>query len=158
MGSGAAGKARVERIQHRTGGTIVTPENLKGELETKRVPNDQLKTYFDKFTRHFLLRDSTNAVDVEVLAPDWGDQFAAEGAHLFGITYDPKDNALEFEIEGGDHRVTRPKEVWTAEEFDGFVKAIEIVRDDGTREVARVNRLGVTPASSATTEQPRRPK
>jgi len=136
----------------------VTPENLKGELETKRVPNDQLKTYFDKFTRHFLLRDSTNAVDVEVLAPDWGDQFAAEGAHLFGITYDPKDNALEFEIEGGDHRVTRPKEVWTAEEFDGFVKAIEIVRDDGTREVARVNRLGVTPASSATTEQPRRPK
>jgi uncharacterized protein DUF5335 len=136
----------------------VTPENPKGELETKRVPNDQLKTYFDKFTRHFLLRESTNAVDVEVLAPDWGDQFAAEGAHLFGITYDPKDNALEFEIEGGDHRVTRPKEVWTAEEFDGFVKAIEIVRDDGTREVARVNRLGITPASSTTTEQPRRPK
>jgi hypothetical protein len=158
MGSGAAGQARVECIQHRTGGTIVTPENLKGELETKRVPNDQLKTYFDKFTRHFLSRESTNAVDVEVLAPDWGDQFAAEGAHLFGITYDPKDNALEFEIEGGDHRVTRPKEVWTAEEFDGFVKAIEIVRDDGTREVARVNRLGITPASSTTTEQPRRPK
>lgn len=136
----------------------MTPENPKGELETKRVPNDQLKTYFDKFTRHFLLRESTNAVDVEVLAPDWGDQFAAEGAHLFGITYDPKDNALEFEIEGGDHRVTRPKEVWTAEEFDGFVKAIEIVRDDGSREVARVNRLGITPASSTTTEQPRRPK
>ena len=136
----------------------MTPENPKGELETKRVPNDQLKTYFDKFTRHFLLRESTNAVDVEVLAPDWGDQFAAEGAHLFGITYDPKDNALEFEIEGGDHRVTKPKEVWTAEEFDGFVKAIEIVRDDGTREVARVNRLGITPASSTTTEQPRRPK
>jgi hypothetical protein len=136
----------------------MTPENPKGELETKRVPNDQLKTYFDKFTRHFLLRESTNAVDVEVLAPDWGDQFAAEGAHLFGITYDPKDNALEFEIEGGDHRVRRPKEVWTAEEFDGFVKAIEIVRDDGTREVARVNRLGISPASSTTTEQPRRPK
>jgi hypothetical protein len=136
----------------------MTQEDPKGELETKRVPNDQLKTYFDKFTRHFLLRESTNAVDVEVLAPDWGDQFAAEGAHLFGITYDPKDNALEFEIEGGDHRVTRPKEVWTAEEFDGFVKAIEIVRDDGTREVARVNRLGVTPASSTTTGQPRRPK
>jgi hypothetical protein len=136
----------------------VTPENPKSELETKRVANDQLKTYFDKFTRHFLLRESTNAVDVEVLAPDWGDQFAAEGAHLFGITYDPKDNALEFEIEGGDHRITRPKEVWTAEEFDGFVKAIEIVKEDGTREVARVTRLGVTPGSSTITEQPRRPR
>jgi hypothetical protein len=136
----------------------VTPENPKDELETKKIPNDQLKTYFDKFTRHFLLRESTNAVDVEVLAPDWGDQFAAEGSRLFGITYDPGHSSLEFELEGGDHRVTKPREVWTAEEFDGFVKAIEIVREDGTREVARVNRLGIAPASSTTAEQPGRAK
>jgi hypothetical protein len=136
----------------------VTSPNPKDQLGTTRVPNDQLKTYFDEFTRHFLLRESTNAVDVEILSPDRGDQFVAAGAHLFGITYDPKDNALEFEIEGGDHRVTKPKEVWTAEEFDGFVKAIEIVKDDGTREVAHVHRLGITPASSANTEQSRRGK
>jgi len=71
--------------------------------------------------------------------------FAAEGAHLFGITYDPKEKALEFELEAGDHRVLNPKEVWTAEELDGFVKAVQIVKEDGTREVARVNRLGVRP-------------
>jgi hypothetical protein len=134
----------------------VTPPNRKDQDETTRVPNDQLKTYFDRFTTHFLLRESTNAVDVELVSPDWGDQFAAEGAHLYGITYDPKDNALEFELEGADHRVTKPKEVWTVEEFDGFIKAIEIVRDDGTREVARVHRLGVTPASSTSTDRPRR--
>ena len=135
----------------------MTP-NPKDDIETIRVPNDQLKGYFDKFTRHFLLRESTNAVDVEVLSLDWGDQFAAEGAHLYAVTYDPKDNALEFELEGGDHRVTKPKEVWTAEEFDGFIKAIEIVKDDGTREVARVHRLGITPASSTNAEQQRRGK
>jgi hypothetical protein len=123
----------------------VTTERTKDSLETKKIPNDQLQTYFDKFTKHFLLHESTNAVDVEVIAPDWGDQFAAEGAHLFGITYDPKEKALEFEMEAGDHRVFNPKEVWTAEEFDGFVKAVQIVREDGTREVARVNRLGVRP-------------
>jgi hypothetical protein len=121
----------------------VTTDKPNDSLETKRIPNDQLEDYFAKFTRHFLLRESTNAVDVEVLAPDWGDQFAAEGAHLFGITYDPKARSLEFEMEVGDHRVYNPKEVWTAEELDGFVKAIEIVRDDGSREIARVNRLGV---------------
>ena len=121
----------------------MTAEKPTDQLETKRIPNDQLEDYFGKFTKHFLLRESTNAVDVEVLAPNWGDQFAAEGAHLFGITYDPKEKALEFELEAGDHRVRNPKEVWTTEELDGFVKAIEIVRDDGSREVARVNRLGV---------------
>jgi hypothetical protein len=121
----------------------VTTEKQTPSLETKRIPNDQLEDYFAKFTKHFLLRESTNAVDVEVLAPDWGDQFAAEGAHLRGITYDPKDKALEFELEAGDHRIFNPREVWTAEEFDGFVKAIEVVREDGSREIARVNRLGV---------------
>jgi hypothetical protein len=136
----------------------VTSPNPKDQLETTRVPNDQLKTYFDKFTKHFLLREFTNAMDVEILSPDWGDQIAAEAAHLYGITYDPKDNALEFELEGGDHRVTKPKEVWTAEELDGFVKAIEIVRDDGTREIARVNRLGIAPTSSTTADQPGRTK
>jgi hypothetical protein len=121
----------------------VTADKQTDQPETKKIPNDQLENYFATFTKHFLLRETTNAVDVEVLAPDWGDQFAAEGAHLFGITYDPKGKALEFELEAGTHRVLNPKEVWTTEEFDGFVKAIEIVREDGSREVARVNRLGV---------------
>lgn len=121
----------------------MTTAKQNDQLETKRIPNDQLEDYFNRFTKHFLLRESTNAADVEVLAPDWGDQFLTEGAHLFGITYDPKANSLEFEFEAGDHRVINPKEVWTTEEFDGFIKAIEVVKDDGTREVVRVNRLGV---------------
>ncbi len=125
----------------------MTTPNPNSTLETKRVPNDQLKTYFDRFTKHFLLRESTNAVDAEVLSPDWGDQFETEGAHLLGITFDPRDNALEFELEGGEHRIPGPKEVWTAEERDGFVKSIEVVREDGIREVARVNRLGISPTS-----------
>lgn len=120
--------------------TTAKPDN---QLETKQIPNDQLEAYFNNFTRHFLLRDSTNALDVEVLAPDWGDQFAAEGVHLLGITYEPKGKSVEFTLEGGDHRVRNPVEVWTTEEFDGFIRAIEIVKDDGTREVIRVNRLGV---------------
>ena len=121
----------------------MTTEKQNDQLETRKIPNDQLEAYFDKFTKHFLLRESTNAVDVEVLAPDWGDQLAAQGAHLRGITYDPKGKALEFELEAGEHRVFNPREVWAAEEFDGFIKAIQIVREDGSREIARVNRLGV---------------
>ena len=106
LGTRYARPAGHERIQNRTGETIVTSPNPNDQLETTRVPSDQLKTYFDKFTRHFLLRESTNAVDVELLSPDLGDQFAAEGA----------------------------------------------------REVARVHRLGITPASSANAEQSRRGK
>ena len=127
----------------------MTSPNPNPDLETRTIPKDQLADYFTRFTKHFLQPESTNRVDVEVLAPDWGDQFEAEGAHIVGITYDQKRDSLEFELEGGDHRIDNVREVRTAEGADGFVKAIEVVRDDGTREVARVNRLGLGPAASA---------
>jgi hypothetical protein len=115
-------------------------------METTRIPDDQLKAHFDQFTKHFLLRESTTAADVQVLAPDWGDQYVAEGTRLRGITYDPKAKSIEFELEGGDHRISTPKEVWTVEEPDGFIKTIEIVRDDSTRELIQVNRRGIQSA------------
>src|ERR1700704_1489212 len=98
---------------------MTAPQN--SDIETRRIPENQLEEYFTKFTKHFLLRDTTNRIDVEVLGADLGDQYEAENATIFGITYDPK-------------------EVWAAEESDGFIKAIEVVREDGTREVARVKR------------------
>jgi hypothetical protein len=110
---------------------------------TKRVPQDKLEAYFDGFSKHFLKNESTEVADVELLDPEFGDQHLAEGAHLIGITYEPHDNALDIALEGGDHRVYKPKEVWAVEEDDGFVRAFEIVCDDDTREVVRVRRIGV---------------
>ena len=106
-----------------------------------RIPEDQLERYFDTFTKHFLRDETTNTVEVEFLDPDWGDQRIATNAHLIGITYDPKDRNLEIEMEHGDHRAYSPREVWVEEEPDGFVRAIQVVRNDGTWEVVHVKRL-----------------
>jgi hypothetical protein len=126
---------------------MTTPQN--SDIETRKVPENQLADCFARFSKNFLMRESTNRVDVEILGEDLGDQFEAENTHLFGVTYDPKDKALDFELEGGDHRIFNPREVWVAEEFDGFITAIEVVRDDGTREIARVKRGAVVPLADA---------
>jgi len=110
---------------------------------TRGIPREQLGEYFAEFTRRFLRDGSPEAVDVEVLEPDWGDQVVAQGARLLGITYDRHTNALEFELDSGDHRVIEPEEVWTIEEADGFLSAVEVVRSDGTREVVSVKRVGL---------------
>jgi hypothetical protein len=102
-----------------------------------------MQEYFATFNKRFLNNESTDVVDVEVVGTDLGDQIATDGAHLIGITYDPASKALEVELESGDLRSYQPKEVWTIEENDGFIRAIEIVRDDDTREIVRVRRLGV---------------
>jgi hypothetical protein len=115
---------------------------------TTRIPPEQLSTYFDTFTKRFLRDDSPETVTVEVLSTDWGDQFEAEGARIIGITYDRKKNSLEIEFEAGDHRVYQPSEVWTLEETDGFILALEVVRPDGVREVVRLKRAGNRPPAS----------
>ena len=112
---------------------------------TRRIPRDQLEAYFDAFSKKFLLDDSRDAADVQVLSPDWGGQYVAEGVHLSGISYDPHDNALDFVLETGDHRVYQPAEVWAIEERDGFVSTIDIVQLDGVRHVVTVKKVGLRP-------------
>jgi hypothetical protein len=113
------------------------------ETQTTRIPPERLHEYFERFTKRFLLDGSPEAVDVELVQPELGDQHIVEGARLLGITCDPKTNALEFALDSGDHRVYVPSEVWVVEEPDGFVSAMEIVRADGSREVVSVKRVGL---------------
>jgi hypothetical protein len=108
--------------------------------QTKRIPREQLRAYFDEFTKRFLRDASPEAVGIEVLDPERGDEVVTVGAPLVGITYEPGANVLEIEMESGDHRDISPAEVWVIEEPNGFVNSFEVVRADGSREVISVRR------------------
>jgi hypothetical protein len=114
---------------------------------TTKIPEDQLADYFAAFTRRFLLDESPECVDIEVLEPDWGDHSnqIAQCAHLIGITYERRTRTLEFELDSADHRIVEPAEVWVLEEPDGFLNALEVVYDDGNREVVSIKRVGGQP-------------
>jgi hypothetical protein len=107
--------------------------------ETKRIATDQLTRYFDAFSKRFLMADAVERADVEIL-DDRGDQALASGVKLLGVDYDPHTNALELELESGDHRAFNPREVWAVEEPDGFISALQVVRDDGAREIVNIRR------------------
>lgn len=110
---------------------------------TKQLSPEGMEEYFDRFSKRFLKHETTNVADVEMVSLTLGDQVATDGAHLVGITYDPKRKSLELELESGDMRAYEPKEVWAVEEDDGFVRTIEIIRADDTREIVTVRRLAV---------------
>jgi hypothetical protein len=110
---------------------------------TKAISRENLEAYFAEFTRRFLQDGSPEAVDVEVIEPELGEQTALQGARLLGITYDRKTNALEFELDTGDHRILNPQDVWAVEDEDGFLKAVTVVHPDGTREVMSIQRVGL---------------
>jgi len=99
--------------------------------------------YFDRFTKRYLRDDRPETARIELLSPALGDQVEAEAAvQLLGISYDPKSEALEALLENMDHLVFQPKEIWAVEEEGGFLPSIEIVRDDGTKEILTVRRGG----------------
>jgi uncharacterized protein DUF5335 len=112
---------------------------------TVQIPQAQLAQYFKTVTKAILPAGQPEAVDLELVSLDWGDQVGLQGAHLIGITYDPHTNSLEFEIDPGDHRIFHPKEVWVLEEDDGFPRSIEIVQPDGARQIATIRRVGLQP-------------
>lgn len=109
---------------------------------TKEIPGHQWKDYFDRFTKRHLRDDRPETATVEYLSTELGGQVETEGAPLLGISYDPKSKALEVLLENVDHLVFHPREVWAIEEADGFLSGIEIVRDDGTKEVLTIHRAG----------------
>jgi len=51
-------------------------------------------------------------VEIEVASLDLGDQVQAKWLPLIGITYDPKDDVVEVALEGLDHMIHRPREMY----------------------------------------------
>ena len=118
-------------------------EAIDTMTETKQIPRQQWKDYFDRFTKRYLRDDPPEAATIAVVSPSLGGQFEAEGALLHGISYDARSQALEVLLENMDHLIFHPKEIWVEEEEDGFLPSIQIIRDEGTKEILTVRRNAI---------------
>jgi len=110
---------------------------------TRKIPRDEWKDYFERFTKQHLRTQPPEAVTIELLSPTIGDQFEARLARLEGLTYDAKSSAFEVWLdEELDHLAFYPTDIWVVEEDRGFLSAIEIVRSDGAKEILNIQRSG----------------
>jgi hypothetical protein len=110
---------------------------------TKQIPRDEWESYFERFTRQHLGERHRDAVTIEVVSPQVGDQFEATTVPLLGVSYDPKSLAFEVLTEDVEHLVFYPSEIWVLEEEGGFLPTIALFRADGTKELLYVHRSGL---------------
>ena len=75
--------------------------------------------------------------EVEVAGLHLGDQTQAEWLSLLGITYDPHDNVLEIALEGLDHLINKPREIYL-DNGGAELAGLEIVDADGVRHVLKL--------------------
>jgi hypothetical protein len=94
--------------------------------------------------------------EIEVASLDLGDQIQAEWLPFLGLVYDPKNDIFEVALEGLDHIIAKPQEVYVDSGATGLI-SVEIVDADGARHIIKLNEPLMLPPPNAgeTTHAPR---
>lgn len=77
-------------------------------MATAKLDRTQWQAYFDIMSKGMMGKRA----EIEIASLDIGDQIEAEWLPLFGITYDPKSDVAEIVLEGLDHLIHHPKDIY----------------------------------------------
>jgi hypothetical protein len=114
-------------------------------MATRNLDRSEWQGFFDGLSR--LLEGKQADIRVESLA--LGSQIAVKWLPLLGITYDPKDDLLEVALEGVDHMIRKPQQIF-AEVGTGGLQNLEIVDGDNVRQVVELREPLMLPAPAST--------
>lgn len=99
-------------------------------MKTEKINRDDWGRYFDQVTK--FLEGKRAVVEIESLK--LGDQVEANSLPLLGITYDYKGDLIEVAMQGLDHLITKPQDVFVV--FGDFgVESLEIVDAEGDKQI-----------------------
>ena len=77
------------------------------------------------------------AARLEIASVGLGDQVEAEWAPLLGVTYDPKDDLFEIQLQGVDHLISHPRS-FAVRERDGLADSLAVIDGEGTEHIVQL--------------------
>ena len=110
-------------------------------MTIRRLEKPEWRPFFDTMSRIL----EAKVAEVEVASLDLGDQTQAEWLPLIGITYDPRDDAVEIALDGLDHMIRKPREIYLDDGATGLT-SLEIVDADGVRQIVKLKDQLMLPA------------
>lgn len=106
------------------------------------VPKTEWRRFFDEMSK---LKVPGKWAEIEVAAPEVGDQIVAEKLPVIGITYDSRDDLLDVALDRANHLIRHPQAIDVEEEPIGIV-SIAVLDDAGARHIIRLTEpLTLTP-------------
>jgi hypothetical protein len=75
--------------------------------------------------------------EIETVSLALGSQIEAEWVPFFGITYDPKDDMVEIALEGVDHLIEHPREIYVDDNVNG-IASLEITDAEDARQIVKL--------------------
>jgi hypothetical protein len=112
----------------------------------KQLEKSQWRAYFDQMSKALVGKRA----EIEVASLKLGDQIEAEWLPLLGISYDPKDDIIEIALEGVDHLIPKPREVYV-EENGLELSSLEVIDAEGTHQIIVLKDPMMLPAPAQST-------
>src|SRR6202051_3098735 len=104
--------------------------NWRSRTMARQLEKSQWRAYFDRMSKALLGKRA----EIEVASLKLGDQIEVEWLPLLGISYDPKDNVIQIALEGVEHLIYKPREMYVEEE--GLeLSSLEVIDAEGTRQI-----------------------
>jgi hypothetical protein len=103
-------------------------------MATEKLEQAAWQTVFDQMSKTLLVGKE---VKIEVTGLNIGDQIEQDWIQILGISYDPKSDVIDILVEGLDHLVSKPREIWVDRGAAGLV-SMEVVDADDVRQIIRL--------------------
>jgi hypothetical protein len=110
-------------------------------MTIRKLEKSKWHAFFDGLSK--MLEGKRAEIEVASLA--LGDQIEAEWLPLLGLAYDPKDDLFEVTLDGVDHMIRKPREIYLDDDAGGLM-SIEIVDAEGTRQIVKLRDPLMLPA------------
>jgi uncharacterized protein DUF5335 len=114
---------------------------LERIMAAQKIDKSKWQAFFDRLSRGLV----GMRAEIEVASLALGDQIEAEWLPLMGITYDSKNDVLEIALEGLDHLIKHPKEVW-ADAGVGALLNFEVIDGEGVSQIIQLREPLMLPA------------
>ncbi|VFU09664.1 conserved hypothetical protein [Methylocella tundrae] len=101
-------------------------------MTAKKLEKAEWGPYFDHLSK--TLKGAQ--AEIEVASLKLGDQVEASWLPLIGLVYDPKDNIIEVALDGIDHLIAKPRDVFV-DAGEEALASVEIVDGDDNRQIVR---------------------
>jgi hypothetical protein len=114
-------------------------------MAVRKLDKAEWRPYFDRISKAVIGKRA----EIEVASLTIGDQIEAEWLPLIGIVYDPKDDRLEIALDGLDHLIPHPREIYV-DETGILLTSLEVIDRDGVSQIVQLRDPLMLPAPSTT--------
>jgi Family of unknown function (DUF5335) len=117
-------------------------------MTTRKLEKAEWQPFFDTVSKALIGKRA----EIEIASLSLGDQIEAEWLPVIGIAYDPKDDVLEIALDGLDHLIPHPKEIYI-DDAGVLLNSLEVIDGEGTSQIVQLRDPLMLPAPSQASGQ-----